>query len=117
MKYLNRRTIIRVAAMAIAVAGVSGIAWGQTIGEIKKRGVLRVGILADLPPWGFTDRGGKAAGYDADVATLMGKKLGVPVEFLSTTSASRTALLMTGKADLLIATVGMYPERAKVVQF
>jgi polar amino acid transport system substrate-binding protein len=117
MTFLNRRTLVRALALTVATAGLIGTAQAQSIDEIKKRGVLRVGILADLPPWGFIGRDGKAAGYDADVANLLGKKLGVPVEFSGTTSAARTALLMTGKVDVLIATVGMYPDRAKVVQF
>ncbi|MCW5655384.1 transporter substrate-binding domain-containing protein [Hydrogenophaga sp.] len=117
MAFLNRRTLVRALALTLATAGLVGAAQAQSIDDIKKRGVLRVGILADLPPWGFVGRDGKAAGYDADVANLLGKKLGVPVEFSGTTSAARTALLMTGKVDVLIATVGMYPDRAKVVQF
>lgn len=117
MPSLIRRNFIRAVALTLAAGGLIGAVQAQTINEIKKRGVLRVGILADLPPWGFVGRDGKAAGYDADVATLLGKKLGVPVEFTGTTSAARTALLMTGKVDMLIATVGMYPDRAKVVQF
>jgi len=113
----KRRTVLRAFAAAAAALTLAGAAFGQTTEDIRKKGVLRVGILADLPPWGFVGRDGKAAGYDADVAALLGKKLGVPVEFTGTTSAARTALLMTGKVDLLIATVGMYPDRAKVVQF
>ncbi|MFZ2858055.1 transporter substrate-binding domain-containing protein [Acidovorax sp.] len=117
MVFLNRRNLVRAAALAVATASLVGMAQAQTVDEIKKRGVLRVGILADLPPWGFVGRDGKPTGYDADVASLLGKKIGVPVEFIGTTSAARTALLMTGKADVLIATVGMYADRAKVVQF
>lgn len=113
----KRRTVLRGMAAACVALTMAGAAFAQTVDEIKKRGTLRVGILADLPPWGFVGRDGKAAGYDADVANLLGKKMGVPVEFSGTTSAARTALLMTGKVDLLIATVGMYPDRAKVVQF
>lgn len=117
MAIFNRRTLLRGLALTLAAAGLVGAAHAQSIDDIKKRGVLRVGVLADLPPWGFVGRDGKAAGYDVDVANLLGKKLGVPVEFSGTTSAARTALLMTGKVDVLIATVGMYPDRAKVVQF
>jgi len=117
MNLFNRRTLVRCVAAAAATTCLGTSAWSQTVQEIKNRGVLRVGILADLPPWGFVGRDGKATGYDAEVAQLLGQKMGIPVEFQGTTSASRTALLMTGKVDLLIATVGIYPERAKVVQF
>jgi polar amino acid transport system substrate-binding protein len=117
MSFWIRRSFIRALAL-VSVAALAGhAAWGQTVDDIKKRGALRVGVLADLPPWGSIGQDGKAAGYDVDIAKLLGKKMGVPVEFTGTTSASRTALLMTGKVDLLIATVGMYPERAKVIQF
>jgi polar amino acid transport system substrate-binding protein len=33
------------------------------------------------------------------------------------TVAARIAQVMTGKVDMLLATMGMYPDRAKVVQF
>lgn len=120
MTFFKRRAFIQAIALSVAALSFSTVSLNsqaQTINEIKDRGVLRVGILADLPPWGYIGRDGQAAGYDADVARLLGQKIGVPVEFTGTTSAARTALLMTGKVDVLIATVGMYPDRAKVVQF
>jgi polar amino acid transport system substrate-binding protein len=56
-------------------------------------------------------------GYDIEVANLLGARLGVPVEFVRVTNPNRIAQLQTGKVDVLIAVVGMYPDRAKAVQF
>ena len=78
---------------------------------------VRFGVLGDQPPWCFIDANGKNAGYDVDFGKLLAKAMGVEPEFVTMTVAARIAQLMTNKVDLVIAIMGMYPERAKVVQF
>ncbi|APW38014.1 hypothetical protein RD110_13090 [Rhodoferax koreense] len=111
---LNRRTVVGAAILALAPVFS---AHADALDDIKKRGTIRVGVLSELPPWGFVDASGKNVGYDVDVAELIGKKLGVKVELVSMNVAARIAQVMTGKVDVLAATMGMYPDRAKVVQF
>src|SRR3954452_867417 len=114
-----RRRLIGVIGMATALGlGVLGsVATAQTIDELKQRGVVRIGVLSELPPWGFLDQNGNLAGYDVDVGKLIAEKMGVKAEFVGMTVAARIAQVMTGKVDMLLATMGMYPDRAKVVQF
>lgn len=113
---LNRRAVVGIGAAILALAPVFS-AHADALDDIKKRGSIRVGVLSELPPWGFVDASGKNVGYDVDVAELIGKKLGVKVELVSMNVAARIAQVMTGKVDVLAATMGMYPDRAKVVQF
>jgi polar amino acid transport system substrate-binding protein len=61
--------------------------------------------------------GGKQEGLDADIATLFGKELGVPVEFVPLEVNNRIPALTTGRVDVLFATMAMLPDRAKAVQF
>jgi polar amino acid transport system substrate-binding protein len=112
------------ARIALAVAGLmasalacAGPAAAQTVDEIKKKGVVVVGVQADQLPWGFIDANGQNAGYDVDVANLIAKDMGVKVQFERVTVPNRIATLVTGKVDALAAVMGMYPDRAKVVQF
>ncbi|MVA22047.1 transporter substrate-binding domain-containing protein [Agrobacterium vitis] len=118
---VNRRRFMTLAAGAAAVPllapAFTETAWAQSVEDLKSRGTLRIGVLSELPPWGFLDETGKPAGYDVDVGNLLATKMGVPVEFVGMTVAARIAQLMTGKVDVLLATMGMYPDRAKVVQF
>ncbi|WP_271597976.1 MULTISPECIES: transporter substrate-binding domain-containing protein [unclassified Bradyrhizobium] len=118
-KYFCRRAIV--CGVALVALGLEALSpqrtVAQTIAEIKQRGVVRIGVLSELPPWGFLDASGNPAGYDVDVGELLAKKMGVKAEFVGTTVAARIAQVMTGKVDMLLATMGMYPERAKVVQF
>ncbi|MGY3506787.1 polar amino acid transport system substrate-binding protein [Bradyrhizobium sp. USDA 4471] len=115
-KYFHRRVIV--CGLALGFAAMSPQMVGaQTIAEIKQRGIVRIGVLSELPPWGFLDASGKPAGYDVEVGELIAKKMGVKAEFVGTTVAARIAQVMTGKVDMMLAIMGMYPERAKVVQF
>ncbi|MBV9528147.1 transporter substrate-binding domain-containing protein, partial [Sphingomonas sp.] len=113
MSKLLRRSVLALALLSLGAVAASA----QTVDEIKKRGVVRIGVLSELPPWGFLDASGNLAGYDVDVGKLIAEKLGVKPEFVGMTVAARIAQVMTGKVDMLLATMGMYPDRAKVVQF
>ncbi len=114
---IGRRTLVAGGAALGGAMLLSPRARAETVADIQKRGRLRLGVLGDQPPWGFLDANGKSAGYDVDFGRLMAKAMGVEPEFVTMTVAARIAQLMTNKVDLVIAVMGMYPERAKVVQF
>ena len=78
---------------------------------------VQVGILVDLPPFGVVNAKNEYEGYDVDVARLMAKYLGVECELVPVTGPNRIPYLLTGKADVLVATFGITPERARQVQF
>ncbi|MFO1150587.1 MAG: transporter substrate-binding domain-containing protein [Alsobacter sp.] len=115
---LHRRQILAAGAALIASpALLTRPALAVTPAEIKSKGKLVVGIQGDNPPWGFVDSSGKQQGFDADIAELFGKELGVPVEFSPLAVANRIPALTTSRVDVLFATMAMLPDRAKVVQF
>lgn len=101
---------------AALLAGVRG-ASAAAPAEIKSRGKIQVGILTDLPPFGSLDSSQKVVGYDADVAALMAKELGVELELVPVTGPNRIPFLLTNKVDVLVATFGITAERAKQVLF
>jgi polar amino acid transport system substrate-binding protein len=109
---------IAVALFALGLIGSSiSAARADDLADIKKRGTVRIGILTENPPWSSMNTSGQLTGYDVDVADALAKKIGVKPEYSLVTTPNRIAQLLSGKVDLLIAVVGMYPDRAKVVQF
>jgi polar amino acid transport system substrate-binding protein len=115
---LNRRHVLLAGAAAIAAPALwTRPAFAITPDEIKKRGKIIVGIQGDNPPWGFVNSSGKQEGFDADIAELFGKELGVPVEFIPLAVANRIPALTSGRVDILFATMAMLPDRAKAVQY
>jgi polar amino acid transport system substrate-binding protein len=114
---LTRRNVMLGAAALVTAVTLAQPAAAITPDEIKAKGKLIVGIQGDNPPWGFVTSGGKQDGLDADIATLFGKELGVPVEFVPLEVNNRIPALTAGRVDVLFATMAMLPDRAKAVQF
>ncbi len=117
MSKVTRRIAMLGLAVGMGVLGIAGSASAQTLERIKEAGVVRIGVMGEQAPWGSIDASGQNIGYDVDVAKLIGEELGVRVEFVANAVAARIPNLMTGKVDLQMAVMGMYPDRAKVVQF
>jgi len=118
--FTNGRSLARRAAMAtVALAALFGsvAADAASLQEAKARGRIIVGIQGDNSPWGFVNSSGQQDGFDADIAKLFAKDLGVEVEFMPLAVANRIPALTTGKADILFATMGMTEERAKAIQY
>lgn len=105
-------------AMALVAGAVlGGAARAQTVDEILKRGTINIGVLIDLPPYGLLNDKQEPDGYDIEVAKLLGQYMGVKVNLVQLTAANRLPFLLTGKVDMLVATFGITPERAKQVLF
>jgi len=111
-----RKTALAVVAL-LGFAGVASMAEAQTIDKAKQAGVIRIGVMGEQAPWGSFDASGQNIGYDVDVGKLIGEELGVKVEFVPNAVSARIPNLLTGKVDLQMAVMGMYPDRAKAVQF
>lgn len=117
-RFISRRNLgaLTLAGLAAATLNVAS-AQAATPEEIKTRGKLMVGVLTDYPPFGGTDEQQQPAGYDADVAKLLAKSLGVQLELVPVTGPNRIPYLLTNKIDVLIATFGITAERSKQVLF
>ncbi|ASY66376.1 ABC transporter substrate-binding protein (plasmid) [Sinorhizobium sojae CCBAU 05684] len=114
----NRRNFLGLALATVAFATVgAATASAASVEEIKAKGTLVVGIQGDNAPWGFVNTSGVQDGFDADVANLFAKELGVKVQFQPLAVANRIPALTTGKVDILFATMAMTEERAKSIQY
>lgn len=87
---------------------------------IKSQGQLRVGVRCDQPPYGYQDSTGAFAGVEVE----MGKQIAQwafgskdKAVFTCVTAENRVPQLLGNKVDLLIATLGVSPERARVIDF
>lgn len=112
-------TLLRQALAASALfAAAAGLAQAAaTVEQIVKRGSVKIGVLSGVPVYGTVDEKGNPAGYDIDVARVLGGYLGVKVDLVPLTPPARIPALQAGKIDFLVATLAATPERAKVVMF
>ena len=112
-----KRVLSGIAIAAIAVIGLAQAANADALDDIKKSGKIRIAVDLGVPPYGMTDDKMQATGSDIETAKLLAADWGLQFEHVPTTGAARIPSLQTGKADLVISTLSITPERAKVIDF
>jgi polar amino acid transport system substrate-binding protein len=85
--------------------------------DIMKAKKIRISTDLAIPPSGMMDANMKPTGSDVEVAQLLAKDWGLELEFIQTTGATRIPNVLTGKADIIISTLSVTPDRAKVIDF
>ena len=90
---------------------------GGTLNQVLDAGVIKIAVPQDSPPFGSVGTDGEPQGYDVEVARLVAESLEVELELIPVTSTNRIPYLETGRADLVISSLGATPERAKAIYF
>ena len=106
--------LVAVFQMPLVVAAQDG---PDALAAILKAGVVKVAVPQDFPPFGSVSTDMKPVGYDVDTASLIAKALGVKAEIIPVASTNRIPYLTTGKADLVISSLGKNAEREAVIDF
>ncbi|WP_312981608.1 transporter substrate-binding domain-containing protein [Atlantibacter sp.] len=107
--------ILMLATLLSAVVTLPASA--NALEEIQKRGEIRVATDLSIPPSGMLDASMKPVGSDVETAELLAKDWGLKLKFIETTGATRIPNLQTGKADIVISTLSVTPQRAEVIDF
>ncbi|WP_336729333.1 transporter substrate-binding domain-containing protein [Achromobacter ruhlandii] len=119
MKTRNISGRILQAAVALALAaGATGARADATLDKIKERGTVTIGVLANGGVFGSIDPATQQlVGWNPDLARELAKGLGVKAELVQVQTATRTQFLISGKVDLLIASMELNPERAEILGY
>ena len=116
MKHFTRRLALATTAAALACLAPAAHAQAA-LDNVMKAKKITIAIPTDFPPYGFVGIDLKPQGLDIDMANYLAAKLGVAAELTPVTSTNRVAYLQSGKADLVISTLGKNPEREAVIDF
>ena len=87
---------------------------------LQKRGVVRIGVFGDKPPFGYIDKNGANVGYDIAFAKRIAQEIfgdSGKVEFVLVEAANRVEFLRSDKVDIILANFTKTPERAEQVDF
>jgi polar amino acid transport system substrate-binding protein len=113
-KFQTLRTVVT--ATFLVLLGAS-VAHADVLDNILKTKKIRISTDMAIPPAGMVDASMKPIGSDVETAQLLAKDWGVELEFIQTTGATRIPNVQTGKADIIISTLSVTPDRAKVIDF
>lgn len=109
------KILLGLGVSAVIVMGAN-VAQADVLDDIAERGVLRVGVKADYPPYGFLNESGEIVGIEPSLAQDVADVLGVDLELVPVVSSNRMQFLEQGQIDLMIATMTDRNDRREVVQ-
>ena len=90
------------------------------LNNIIKRDKLIVGVKTDTYPFGYMDKKGHFAGYDAALSRLIARGIlgsDKKVEFVPVTASDRMMKLYSGDIDMIVATMSITPKRQEILDF
>lgn len=109
------RLLLTASALAAAVA--AGTANADKLDDIIASGTLRCAVVLDFPPMGSRDADNNPIGFDVDYCNDLAKALGVTPEYVETPFPDRIPALVSGRADVGVASTSDTLERAKTIGF
>lgn len=112
---MNRRLLL--ASFATGLLLAHGPARADVLDSVTSAKRIRIATDMAIPPAGMVDDKMQPTGSDVETARLLAHDWGVELEFVQTTGATRIPNVQTGKADIIISTLSVTPERAKVIDF
>lgn len=120
---VRRLALILLSAFLAAAATVPVRAdtSGNTLDAIKARGVLKIGVKYDSPPFGVLDpKTNQVEGFDIDVGRALAKAIlgdANKVQWVQVNSSTRIPLVQSGDIDMFIATATITPARLQQIDF
>lgn len=106
------------AAIATVLTSLTGAAWaGSTLDRIHETKVIKVATSANWPPQSFLGPDNKLQGFDIDVASEIGKRLGSKVDFVTPEYGIITAGRWSSRWDLSVGSMTPTTERTRVLDF
>ena len=115
---MHMEALKKIAGVAVvALAFTAGAAHADQLADIRKAKKIRIATDLSTAPDGMVDASMKPTGRDVEIGQLLAKDLGVEYEIVTTTGATRIPLLQANKADLVISTLSVTAERAKIIDY
>lgn len=114
------RNLTKTLAAGLALLGMAAAtapASADALADIMAAKKIRIATDMAIPPSGMLDANLKPTGSDVETAQLLAKDWGLELEFVETTGPTRIPNLQTNKADIIISTLSVTPQRAEVIDF
>ncbi len=105
-KRTSALSLVVLLLITLCACAAEDSAWEQA----QKSGVLRVGMDAAYPPFEFVTGENEIAGFDADLATEIGKRLDLQVEFVNIAYDGLYDALLIGRVDMLVSALVVAPQ-------
>lgn len=103
-------------AVAVASLVIGASAQARTYDEIKADGKIIIATEGAYPPFNYF-QGSKLSGFEVELGEAIAKKMGLTIEWKSLSFDALLAGLRQDRWDIVMASFGITPDRAKAVSF
>jgi len=115
---MKKFSTILMAGLAMAgIFAAAAPASADALADMMAAKKIRVATDMGIPPSGMLDANLNPTGSDVETAQLLAADWGLELEFIETTGPTRIPNLQTNKADIVISTLSVTPQRAEVIDF
>jgi polar amino acid transport system substrate-binding protein len=115
---MTKQTLLVCLTAAACLLGLTaGPARADQLDDIMHSGKIKIATDIAIPPAGMVDAQMHPIGSDVETAELLAKDWGLQIVFVPTTGPTRIPNVLTGKADVIVSTLSVTPDRAKVIDF
>ncbi|MBZ9687275.1 ABC transporter substrate-binding protein [Clostridium estertheticum] len=109
--------------LTVTMAGVLLAGCGEkqeklnSLQAVQKAGILTIGTDDSYPPMEFRDSKNTLVGFDVDLATEIGKKLGVKIEHTTTDFNGILLALNSSRFNIIVAALSITDKRKESIDF
>ncbi len=111
-----RRTLLAGGVAAVGAA-LAPVAFADELDAIKERGVLKIAMSGQYPPFNFVNEKNEVVGFDPAIGTEIAKRMGLEVEIITTAWDGIIGGLLANKYDAVVGSMSITEERDKVIDF
>src|SRR4051794_41470048 len=84
-------------ALGLSLVGTAVAQGADKFQDILSKGVVRIGVPVDAPPFGSVNQQRQPEGFDIELAEMVAKALGAKLEMTQVTGANRIPYLLSDR--------------------
>ena len=112
-----RRSFLTATVAIIGLSATTFVASADELAGIKERGVLRIAMSGQYPPFNFVNEKNEVVGFDPAIGTEIAKRMGLETEIITTAWDGIIGGLLANKYDAVVGSMSITEERDKVIDF
>ena len=106
LNILRRSVLIgSVAFMGLSIAPLAASA--DELADIQTRGVLKIAMSGQYPPFNFVNQENQVVGFDPAIGTEIAKRMGLEVEIITTAWDGIIGGLLANKYDAVVGSMSI----------
>ena len=112
-----RRSFLTATVAIIGLSATTFLVSADELAGIKERGVLRIAMSGQYPPFNFVNEKNEVVGFDPAIGTEIAKRMGLETEIITTAWDGIIGGLLANKYDAVVGSMSITAERDKVIDF